>query len=55
MVVVSGERKAAAIAAAIEKPLDVARYPGQLLREAADRVEWLVDDDAAADLKNRPT
>jgi len=48
VMVVSGEDKAAAVAAAIDGPLDVARYPGQLLREAGDRVEWLLDHAAAA-------
>ena len=28
--------------------LDVARYPAQLLREAGDRVEWIVDAAAAS-------
>ena len=45
---VSGESKAAAVAAAIDGPLDIARYPGQLLRDAGDRVEWLLDHAAAA-------
>ena len=48
--VVSGESKAAAVAAAIDGPLDVARYPAQLLRDAGDRVEWLLDRAAASRL-----
>lgn len=43
VVVVSGERKAAAIHAALELPEDVGRYPAQLLRSAGDRVEWIID------------
>lgn len=47
VMLVSGGTKAAAVAAAIDGPLDVRRYPAQLLRAAGDRVEWLVDEDAA--------
>ena len=43
--------KAGAIAAAIEGPLDVPRYPAQLLRDAGDRVEWIIDSAAAARLR----
>jgi 6-phosphogluconolactonase len=43
VVMVSGERKAAAAQAALESPEDVTRYPAQLLRSAGDRVEWMVD------------
>ena len=43
--------KAGAIAAAIEGPLDVPRYPAQLLRAAGDRVEWIIDSAAAARLR----
>jgi 6-phosphogluconolactonase len=43
VVLVSGERKAAAMHAALELPEDVRQYPAQLLRSAGDRVEWIVD------------
>jgi len=48
--------KADAIAAAIEGPLDVLRYPAQLLRdvEPGDRVEWIIDSGAAARLRAAP-
>ncbi|HYS25250.1 MAG TPA: 6-phosphogluconolactonase [Vicinamibacterales bacterium] len=46
--------KAAAVAAAIEGPLDVPRYPAQLLREAGERVEWIIDSAAAARLRAAP-
>jgi 6-phosphogluconolactonase len=48
VMVAAGEQKAAAVHAAIDGPLDVARWPAQLLREAGDRVEWIVDRAAAA-------
>jgi 6-phosphogluconolactonase len=50
VVVAFGSEKAAAVAAALEGPLDVARHPVQLLREAGDRVEWIVDKAAASTL-----
>jgi len=53
VMLVTGANKAAAVAAAIDDPLDVARYPGQLLRTVDDRVEWIVDAAAAADLRRR--
>jgi 6-phosphogluconolactonase len=43
----AGSTKADAIVAAIERDLNVSRYPAQLLRAAGDRVEWLIDDAAA--------
>jgi len=43
VVLVAGVNKAAAVKAAIREPLDVMRYPAQLLREADDRVEWFLD------------
>jgi 6-phosphogluconolactonase/glucosamine-6-phosphate isomerase/deaminase len=49
-VVVAGARKAHAVHAAIEAPLDVQRTPAQLLREVGDVVEWLLDRSAAAQL-----
>ena len=50
VVVVAGANKAAAVKAALHDPLDVMKYPAQLLREAGDRVEWFVDGAAAAQL-----
>lgn len=47
IVLAEGSTKARAIAAAIEGEVDVRRYPAQLLREAGDRVEWIVDAAAA--------
>jgi 6-phosphogluconolactonase len=52
-VVVSGESKADAVRAAVDLPVDVQRYPAQLLRAAADRVEWLIDAAAARRLSAR--
>lgn len=48
LMVVAGAAKAAAVRAALEEPLDVARHPAQLLRDAGDRVEWFLDGAAAA-------
>ena len=48
VVLASGAAKAAAVEAAIEKPLNVHRWPAQLLREAGTRVTWMVDEAAAA-------
>jgi 6-phosphogluconolactonase len=53
LMLVEGEQKAAAVAAAVEGPLDVGQYPAQLLRRAGSRVEWLLDDAAAAHLQHR--
>ena len=50
----AGRLKADAIAAAIDGPADLSRYPAQLLREAGDRVEWIIDSDAAARLRGAP-
>ncbi len=50
IMVVSGSAKADAVRAALEKPVDESRYPAQLLREAGDRVQWIVDRAAAARL-----
>ena len=56
VMIASGPSKAAAIAAAIEAPENVEKYPAQLLREAdpADRVEWIIDAAAAARLRGAP-
>jgi 6-phosphogluconolactonase len=50
VVLVAGAGKAAAVRAALDEPLDVKKYPAQLLRSAGDRVEWFVDSAAAARL-----
>lgn len=47
LMIVAGKQKAQAVWAAREAPPDVARYPAQLLREAGDRVEWIVDRPAS--------
>jgi 6-phosphogluconolactonase len=54
VMIAAGASKADAIAAAIEGPRDEARYPAQLLREAGDRVEWIIDAAAAARLRAAP-
>jgi 6-phosphogluconolactonase len=53
VMLVTGEEKAPAVASAIEGPLDIGHCPCQLLREAGDRVEWLLDRAAAARLTLR--
>jgi 6-phosphogluconolactonase len=52
VMLVSGDKKAAAVHAALEAPLDIARWPAQLLREADHRVEWIVDHTAASGLRH---
>jgi 6-phosphogluconolactonase len=54
IMIANGASKADAIAAAIEAPADVDQYPAQLLREAGDRVEWIIDSAAAARLRGAP-
>jgi 6-phosphogluconolactonase len=54
IMIASGASKADAIAAAIEGPADVEKYPAQLLRDAGDRVEWIIDAAAAARLRGAP-
>jgi 6-phosphogluconolactonase len=51
VVIASGERKAQAVSAALEGPEDVLRWPAQLLRQAGDRVEWILDRAASSKLK----
>ena len=51
VMLVEGSQKAEAVAAAREGPLDVTRWPVQLLRTAGDRVEWLIDRSAAQGLR----
>ena len=48
VMLVSGEKKAAAVHAAIEAPLDLSQVPAHLLRGADDRVEWLLDRAASS-------
>jgi len=43
-----------AVHAALQLPLDVCRYPAQLLRDAADRTTWILDEGAAARLPGVP-
>ena len=47
LVLAVGAGKATAVHAALEAPVDVTRWPAQLLRAAGDRVEWIVDAAAA--------
>ena len=47
LLLVSGDDKAAATRAALDAPIDVARWPAQLLRAADDRIEWIIDAAAA--------
>lgn len=54
IMIASGAAKADAIRAAIEAPLDIEKFPAQLLREAGDRVEWIIDSAAAARLPGAP-
>jgi len=54
IMIATGASKAGAIAAAIEGPADVEKYPAQLLRDAGDRVEWIIDSAAAARLHGAP-
>jgi 6-phosphogluconolactonase len=54
IMIASGSSKAEAIAAALEQPQDVQRYPAQMLREAGDAVEWIIDAAAAARLRGAP-
>jgi 6-phosphogluconolactonase len=54
IMIASGASKADAVAAAIEAPASVEKYPAQLLRQAGDRVEWIIDAAAAARLRDAP-
>ena len=52
---VGGPNKADAVHAALEgEPVDVQQFPAQLLRHAADRVEWFMDAPAADRLHGAP-
>jgi 6-phosphogluconolactonase len=48
LMIVAGAAKAGAVHAALDLPLNAAAWPAQLLREADDRVEWIMDAAAAA-------
>ena len=50
VMLVSGSGKATAVRAALEEPLEENQYPAQLLRQAGDRVHWIVDRAAAGRL-----
>ena len=54
IMIANGASKASAIDAAIDGPADVTRYPAQLLRDAGERVEWIIDAAAAARLRGAP-
>jgi 6-phosphogluconolactonase len=54
LMLVSGARKAEAVRIALEGDEDVVQHPGQLLRRANDRVEWITDRAAAALLRDAP-
>jgi 6-phosphogluconolactonase len=49
-VLVTGAGKAERLRSVFSEPVDTTRQPIQLLGECADRVVWLVDQDAAAQL-----
>jgi 6-phosphogluconolactonase/glucosamine-6-phosphate isomerase/deaminase len=53
MLLVSGDKKAEAVQAALELPTDATRWPVHVLRDADDRVEWLLDKAAAASLSTK--
>lgn len=54
VVLASGEEKAGAVRAALVLPEDPSRWPAQLLRPAADRVEWIIDAAASRSLAGPP-
>lgn len=54
VMLVSGERKAHAVAAALEAPDDPVQYPVHLLRPAADRLQWFIDRAAARGVSAQP-
>jgi 6-phosphogluconolactonase len=53
VVLAAGTSKAAPVSAAFQQPSDVQRYPVHVLREATDRVEWIIDRAAARDVSER--
>ncbi len=54
VVAATGARKADAVAVALSAPLDVERWPAQLLRAAGSRVTWIIDRTAAARWRGEP-
>jgi 6-phosphogluconolactonase len=50
LVLASGREKAHAVGAALHAPPDVSHYPAQLLRDAGDHVDWIIDESAASGL-----
>ncbi|HUZ02309.1 MAG TPA: 6-phosphogluconolactonase [Thermomicrobiaceae bacterium] len=54
LVLVAGADKADAVQRALEAPYDPGQTPSQILRTAAGRVAWLLDEAAAAGLDRRP-
>jgi len=51
IVLISGAEKADALRGVLEGPLEVSRYPAQILRSAGGEVTWLVDGSAARFLR----
>jgi 6-phosphogluconolactonase/glucosamine-6-phosphate isomerase/deaminase len=49
LMIVAGAKKAGAVRHARDAPLDLARFPAQLLREAGERVGWMIDRAASSD------
>jgi 6-phosphogluconolactonase/glucosamine-6-phosphate isomerase/deaminase len=49
LMIVAGTKKAGAVRHARDAPLDLARFPAQLLREAGERVGWMIDRAASSD------
>lgn len=54
LMIVSGASKADAVHAALDLPDDPSRWPAHVLRQAADRVEWLIDSAAARSWRGSP-
>jgi 6-phosphogluconolactonase len=54
LMLVSGARKASAVAAAIHEPHDPVHYPVHILRAAGDRLQWFIDRAAARDVSAQP-
>ncbi|HYN84519.1 MAG TPA: 6-phosphogluconolactonase [Pyrinomonadaceae bacterium] len=55
MFVVTGQGKSEVLREVLEGERDPARLPAQLIRPANGALEWLVDEAAAARLRNRPS
>ncbi|MGZ3539799.1 MAG: 6-phosphogluconolactonase [Vulcanimicrobiaceae bacterium] len=54
VIATEGLQKAPALAAVLEGPYDPVRYPIQVVSPSNGRLTWLVDADAAAELKTKP-